>query len=156
MISRIDTFDDATFIHILTTSTMWKEIGKKFGYTKNLSSNLREKVRQRCKTLGIDCLQPKERMSASFRTKGELFANRRNWQSARSTIRRDAQEVFNKSNKPKQCEICGYNKHIEIAHIKAVADFDDNTLISEINDISNLIALCPNHHWEYDNGILQL
>ena len=38
-----------------------------------------------------------------------------------------------------------------MAHIKAVSDFNDDTLISEINDIDNLIALCPNHHWEYDN-----
>lgn len=49
-----------------------------------------------------------------------------------------------------------YDKHIEIAHIKAVADFDDGTLVSEINDINNLIALCPNHHWEYDNRLLEL
>ena len=35
-------------------------------------------------------------------------------------------------------------------------DFDDNNTIAEINDISNLIGLCPNHHWEYDNGLLDL
>ena len=52
--------------------------------------------------------------------------------------------------------ICGYSKHYEVAHIKAVADFDDNDLISEINSENNLIALCPNHHWEYDNGLLKI
>lgn len=45
-----------------------------------------------------------------------------------------------------KCKICGYNKHIEVAHIKAVSEFSDSTLISEINDINNLIGLCPNHH----------
>ena len=49
-----------------------------------------------------------------------------------------------------------YNKHIEIAHKKAVSDFDDSATIAEINDINNLIALCPNCHWEFDNGLLKL
>lgn len=43
-----------------------------------------------------------------------------------------------------------------MCHIRAVSDFSDDALISEINDISNLIALCPNHHYEYDAGILDL
>ena len=43
-----------------------------------------------------------------------------------------------------------------MAHIKAVSDYDNDTLISEINDINNLVALCPNHHWEYDNNLLDL
>ena len=38
----------------------------------------------------------------------------------------------------------------------AVSDFDDSALISEINSKDNLIALCPNHHWEYDHGLLKL
>lgn len=34
---------------------------------------------------------------------------------------------------------------------KATSDFDDDVLIKEINNINNLIGLCPNHHWEFDN-----
>lgn len=64
--------------------------------------------------------------------------------------------LIKKSDKPCKCAICGYDKHIEIAHIKAVSEFDDSVTIAEINSIDNLIALCPNHHWEYDNGILTL
>lgn len=52
--------------------------------------------------------------------------------------------------------MCGYDKFVEIAHIKAVSEFDESALISDINSIDNLIALCPNHHWEYDNGVLIL
>ena len=52
--------------------------------------------------------------------------------------------------------ICGYDKHYEIAHIKPVSDFEDDALITEINSIDNLIALCPNHHWEFDNGLLNI
>lgn len=53
-----------------------------------------------------------------------------------------------------KCAECGYTKHIEICHIKAIKDFDKNFSIEEINDVSNLVGLCPNHHWEFDNGLL--
>lgn len=52
--------------------------------------------------------------------------------------------------------ICGYDKHFEVAHIKAVSSFDNESKVKDINDIENLIALCPNHHWEYDNSDLTI
>lgn len=52
------------------------------------------------------------------------------------------------------CAICGYDKHIEIAHIKAINEFPPDTFISEINSEDNLMPLCPNHHWEVDHGII--
>lgn len=55
-----------------------------------------------------------------------------------------------------RCSICGYSKIIEIAHIKPINTFDENTKISEINDIKNLVPLCPNHHWEFDHGQIEL
>jgi hypothetical protein len=51
----------------------------------------------------------------------------------------------------KQCAHCGYDKHIEIAHKKAISDFEGNTLVSIINSKENLLPLCPNCHWEFDN-----
>lgn len=156
MKSRIDTFDDSTFTEIVNSSQTWKELAEKLGYESTLSSNLKVKVKQRCELLGIDCLERTKKIPVNQRTKGELFSNLKNWQTARSAIRKDAQNIFNKSNKPKCCAICGYDKHIEVAHIKAVSDFENTTLVSEINNIDNLIALCPNHHWEYDNGLLKL
>ncbi len=89
-------------------------------------------------------------------TKKELFSRLKNWQTARTAIRKRAQITYDKSDKPKQCSKCGYDKHYEICHIKAVSDFSDDSLISEINDIDNLVALCPNCHWEFDNGLLKL
>ena len=50
-----------------------------------------------------------------------------------------------------ECKHCGYNKHVELAHIKAVSGFSDDTLLSEINSKDNVIPLCPNCHWEFDN-----
>ena len=84
------------------------------------------------------------------KTKKEVFEKHKNWQSARTSIRRLAGYIFNSSNKPKKCN-CGYDKHYEICHIKAVSSFTENCLMEEINHIDNLIALCPNCHWEFDN-----
>lgn len=89
-------------------------------------------------------------------TKGELFSKRRNWQSARSGIQRNARITYYKSAKNKCCYICGYDKHIEISHINSVNSFSNDVLISEINNINNLVALCPTHHWEFDNNILYI
>ena len=50
-----------------------------------------------------------------------------------------------------ECAVCGYNKHVEIAHIKGISTFEGHTLLSVINSPDNLMALCPNHHWEFDN-----
>ena len=90
------------------------------------------------------------------RTKSDIFSECKNWQSARSGIRKHACNVFKKSGVPRKCFVCGYALYIEIAHIKSVSSFDGDALLKEINDISNLVALCPNHHWEFDNGILKL
>lgn len=91
-----------------------------------------------------------------LRTKGEVFKTSGTWQSARNTIRRQARETYEASEKSKSCIICDYENHYEVCHIKAVKDFDDNAYISEINSLDNLVALCPNHHWEFDNGILKI
>ena len=87
--------------------------------------------------------------------KGELRGKRSGYQSYRSEITKHARYVFRLSNVPRKCAICGYDKHIEIAHIKSVSSFPDSSLIGDINDIKNLQALCPNHHWEHDHKALE-
>lgn len=66
-------------------------------------------------------------------------------------IRNHASKVINRSGRPKVCAECGYSNHVEICHIKGIAEHSPDTKVSEINDLSNLIYLCPNHHWEFDN-----
>lgn len=61
-----------------------------------------------------------------------------------------------RSGSPMQCKICGYDKHVDIAHIRAVKTFNDDTLVSEVNDLNNLMALCKNHHWEFDHDDLDI
>lgn len=86
-------------------------------------------------------------------TKGELFASRKNWQSARSNITHHAARSYKKAYPTAACrkEGCDFAQHIEVCHIKAVADFPDTATIGEINALSNLTGLCPNHHWEFDH-----
>ena len=69
---------------------------------------------------------------------------------------RDLARKYYLAKYPTKCAICGYNKHVEIHHIQGISTFSDDTPISIINNDSNLIALCPNHHWEIENGLLIL
>jgi hypothetical protein len=73
-----------------------------------------------------------------------------------SAIRKLSRKVYLESGRPKCCEVCGYDKHIEICHIRDIASFSKDTLVSEINELANLAALCRNHHWELDKGLLKL
>lgn len=63
---------------------------------------------------------------------------------------------FKFKNKELKCLICGYNTHVEICHKKSISSFSSDTPISVINSDDNLVCLCPNHHWEFDNGIISL
>lgn len=50
-----------------------------------------------------------------------------------------------------KCIKCSYGKHVEIAHKKPISDFALDTKLSVINNPKNLMALCPNCHWEHDH-----
>jgi predicted restriction endonuclease len=84
-----------------------------------------------------------------------LFGRRGGYQSARSSIQRHARQTYLDGGKEKKCCVCGYSNHVDVAHIRSVSSFSTDTLIREINDIDNLLPLCPNHHWEYDAGIFK-
>lgn len=100
-------------------------------------------------------------ISVGTRTKGELFASRKGYQSARSAIQKMARAVFFRSNSAPSCgallpsgQPCGYTKHIEVCHRRDVADFPNEALVSEINTPTNMVGLCPTHHWEFDHDAL--
>jgi len=54
----------------------------------------------------------------------------------------------------KKCILCGYNKYVELCHYTPITDFNDNATLLEVNGQSNTIYLCPNHHKELDNDLL--
>ena len=69
--------------------------------------------------------------------------------SSYALIRSRARAIM--KNKPQVCAKCGYNKHVEVAHVKSISEFTKETLLEEVNAIPNLMLLCPNCHWEFDN-----
>lgn len=52
------------------------------------------------------------------------------------------------------CVVCNYDKVTVLAHVKPLSSFsDESTLESTFKN--NLVRLCPNCHWEFDNGLLE-
>lgn len=102
----------------------------------------------------IDCYKT----DLSLKTKRDFeYSGSTNRASRYTRIRENARKIAKQNNLyEKGCKICGYTTHVEICHIKSVKDFDDDTLISEINNLKNLIPLCPNHHWELDHNHIKL
>lgn len=72
------------------------------------------------------------------------------------TLIRSRARQIGKQQDWKACLVCGYDKHFEIAHIKDIGSFPDDTRISEINALDNLLPLCRNCHWEFDHGLLKM
>ncbi len=75
---------------------------------------------------------------------------------ASASLRGLARRAYAHSGQAKTCSICEYDIHTDICHIRAISDFPPETPVSEVNTISNLVALCRNHHWELDHGLLDL
>lgn len=69
-------------------------------------------------------------------------------------LRGIARRVYQQANRPYKCQNCGYDKHVEICHIRAINTFPNDTPVLVVSGIDNLIALCPNCHWEFDHGLL--
>lgn len=83
-------------------------------------------------------------------TLGEARKIRKSFKNSR--LRQLARDKYIKSDMPKECCICGYSKHYEVAHIMPIYEHSEDTPISQINSSNNLIGLCRNCHWEFDNG----
>ncbi|MHA1962855.1 MAG: HNH endonuclease [Candidatus Thorarchaeota archaeon] len=63
-----------------------------------------------------------------------------------------AKTRIRESDREEVCARCGYSLFVECCHIKAISSFPKTATIAEVNSPSNLIYLCPNCHWEFDNG----
>lgn len=90
--------------------------------------------------------------SIGDKTYGELMEGTKYQKNSR--IRQHARKKYLKYGQSKSCLICGYSKHIDVCHIKDISSFPAEAFVKEINDLSNLIGLCKNHHWEFDRNKL--
>jgi hypothetical protein len=106
-------------------------------------------------TLCFECNRRKSE-KVPYRTLGEVYARCKNYTSYRARISNNARKVYRESGRSKDCAVCGYSYYTEICHIVPVRDFPMTAMVADVNDINNLIALCPNHHKEFDDEILVL
>jgi hypothetical protein len=106
------------------------------------------------------CIESKQMMVYTKNpTKGDLacqYTKHNHRSSAYSYIRWHARAVVMKDVEKKSCIHCGYDKHVELCHIKSIQNFSDNSTLEQINNPENLMFLCPNCHWEFDNGLLKM
>lgn len=91
----------------------------------------------------FDCRQLPHVSILASRTKGESLVQE---------IRNHARTVLF-GDKERKCEVCGYSIRVDCCHVKPIKAFPKDALLSEINSLENLKALCPNHHVELDLGI---
>ena len=115
---------------------------------------LRRRFCETCTALRLEIpTKTKGRLFVESKEKGPLLS--KGWQCARSQIARNARRVFAETGRPLRCEHpgCTYDHYAEVCHRKPVSDFPDSATVKEINDPENLMALCPNHHWDLDHGI---
>lgn len=74
-------------------------------------------------------------------------------------IRKDAKRVLEESGVEKVCAYCKdhqYDSILEVHHLIGVLEHDPHTLIKNINSVSNLVWLCPNHHAMLEKGLISL
>lgn len=85
-----------------------------------------------------------------------LILRRTRGETNRMVISRHARSVLLQARPEKHCERCEYSLHVQACHRRSVASFALTATIAEVNALDNLVWLCPNHHWELDNGHLSI
>lgn len=60
-------------------------------------------------------------------------------------IRSLARKTMERNQVEKLCVMCGF-PHPEVCHIVPIEKWAKTAKIAEVNSISNLVYLCPNHH----------
>ncbi len=110
---------------------------------KRCSSCNRKFEKERCeiKTIG------------DYRNSNSVKGRHRSWLHGQI---RNLNRTWNKDLTKLPCFICGYSKHVELAHKNPIHSFADDALVRDVNSPNNVVQLCPNCHWEFDNGFLSL
>lgn len=79
-------------------------------------------------------------------------------QTSIQELRKHAKRVYRSYWPDQRCEYCNVELPYlpDVAHIKPVSSFSNDSLLLEINQLSNLIGLCPTHHRNFDFGVIPL
>ena len=73
-----------------------------------------------------------------------------------ASVRQLGHKHLRLNNIPKVCHICEFDAVVEACHIKPISSFPETALLSEVNALTNLKYLCPNHHAMLDKKLLEL
>lgn len=110
------------------------------------------KPRKQCKKI-LKTAEIKNLTIADIRQKKSLIDKHPSWISGYVRL---YNRSWNRSLYDLPCQKCGYSLYVELAHIRAISKFPPTATLGEINDPSNILVLCPNHHWEQEHGFLLL
>lgn len=69
-------------------------------------------------------------------------------------VRQHAQRFMDLHKIERKCIVCDYSTYVELCHIKEISSFDADVSIKIVNAMMNLCYLCPNHHKELDNKLM--
>lgn len=95
------------------------------------------------------CIKCTNNAQIQYLTIKDAMVSARHGQSAKFNIIRGRARSMYKHIK--NCQHCGYSKHVEVCHIKPIHAFPEDTLISIVNAPNNILILCRNCHWEFDH-----
>lgn len=114
----------------------------------------------------VKCMKCTKRERSAYIMNKELgfyigFDKKLPYLSRRCTeIRREARRVMEENEAiEKVCAFCHnheFDNILEVHHIKAITDFDPHDKVSAVNDVKNLVWLCPNHHRMLELGLIKL
>jgi len=93
----------------------------------------------------------KSRTLADIRAQYHLRGKHPSWLHAQV---RGFNRSWNADLLKEPCRKCGYSLHVELCHKRAISNFPETATLGEVNHPSNVIPLCPTHHWELDHKIL--
>ena len=141
---------------VLETDIIWEYNGKtKKGYNKcPICGELKFYTSKLCRKCSN-----KEKSLIKKRTLGSYIDGKQYLTSKCGEIRKDARKTLEKFKVEKVCAYCKnheFDDILEAHHVKGILEFDSKTTINEINSISNLVWLCPNHHIMLEKGLIKL
>ena len=131
-------------------------IGKEWT-CKECLTKFRTSAKHRCKNKCRICVKSiKER--SNNRTLKDIRDKSKYYKQHRSSLHSAVRAHCRTNNKSiiTKCQVCDYSVHVELCHIKDIVSFADSATIAEVNHPDNILVLCRNHHWEFDNEYLLL
>lgn len=131
----------------------WQEKNRKDCPSCGNKIYYRSKTCRNCFKKNKDSEKIKNMTLGEFRNKNKIKGRHHSWVYVE--VRAFARS-WNKSLRKNPCQNCGYKKHVELCHIIPLSSFGDDIKLREVNNLSNILVLCPNCHWEFDNGFLQI